>query len=178
MLSRRLLLAVGVGSFTSPPEEEVEVFHGVRAFNDATQTLTNGAYTIVALNAEEYDTDGFHDNSTNNSRLTVPLGLAGYYHVFGAVSIESGSNQRTLIVCKNATDIEGGTDFGDILVPAGENAGAGQVHFTFNTVRPLEVGDFIEMAVFQNSGGALDLDIGSEAGDYVPSLGMHYLGAL
>jgi hypothetical protein len=106
--------------------------------------------------------------------------LAGYYHIFGAVSIEgSATGQRLVIVCKNATDIEGGTDFGDIMIPSAESAmtgAAGNAHLVFSTVRPLAEGDYLEMAVYQNRGGDLDLDVGSESGNYVPSFGMEYRG--
>jgi hypothetical protein len=31
----------------------------------------------LAFNSERFDTDAFHDNSTNNSRLTIPTGMGG-----------------------------------------------------------------------------------------------------
>ena len=53
-------------------------FSGAFVTSNATQTITTAA-TYFALNfqAETYDTNGYHDNTTNNSRLTVPT--AGYY---------------------------------------------------------------------------------------------------
>jgi hypothetical protein len=53
-------------------------FSGAFVTSNATQTLTTAAtYTALSFQAETYDTNGYHDNSTNNSRLTVPS--AGYY---------------------------------------------------------------------------------------------------
>lgn len=55
-------------------------FSGCLAYSNALQ-LVGSSLTAAALNAEEYDTSTYHDNSTNNSRLTVPT--TGYYHVTG-----------------------------------------------------------------------------------------------
>ena len=38
-------------------------------------TANYTAATAVTWDSETYDTDGFHDNVTNNSRLTIPAGL-------------------------------------------------------------------------------------------------------
>jgi len=44
--------------------------------NDAAPTFpVNNNEISLALNAEAFDTDNIHDNSTNNSRLTVPAGV-------------------------------------------------------------------------------------------------------
>lgn len=51
-------------------------FRGALAKKAADETTAN--YTTVAAvpwTAEEYDTDTIHDNSTNNTRLTVPSGV-------------------------------------------------------------------------------------------------------
>lgn len=51
---------------------------------------TTSAASPLPFNAELYDTDGFHDPSTNNSRVTIPAGLGGKYLItFAALS--SGS---------------------------------------------------------------------------------------
>jgi hypothetical protein len=56
-------------------------FSGCVAYHNTTQTISN-SWTVVALNSEDFDTDTYHDNSTNNSRLTVPT--TGYYALRGA----------------------------------------------------------------------------------------------
>jgi hypothetical protein len=59
----------------------VAVFHGAKAYNNTTQTINTTA--ACALNSEEFDTDAYHDNTTNNSRMTVPASLAGKYLLMG-----------------------------------------------------------------------------------------------
>lgn len=51
-------------------------FRGALVKPDVDQTGKNFvAATAVAFDAEVYDTDGFHDNAVNNTRLTVPAGV-------------------------------------------------------------------------------------------------------
>jgi hypothetical protein len=54
-------------------------YSGASAYRSSSQTLTAGAYTAIQWNAEYWDTNTYHDNSTNPSRFTVPSGKAGYY---------------------------------------------------------------------------------------------------
>lgn len=148
-------------------------FHGVRVYRTTTQALGNATETLVQFTAHEYDTDGFHDDSTDNSRLTVPVGLAGYYHIFGAFSIaNNATGQRTAYPRLNGSTT--------LMVAGGESvtSGASNSHFGFSTVRPLDEGDYIEVLIYQNSGGSLNLDVGSNPGNYAPSFGMEWRGPL
>lgn len=54
--------------------EEVLDFHGCLVYKDATQNISGGVEAVITFAAESYDTDGAHDNSTNPSRITVPVG--------------------------------------------------------------------------------------------------------
>lgn len=47
-------------------------FRGVRVNKNAATTISDATPTILGFNQERYDTNGFHDNATNNSRLTIP----------------------------------------------------------------------------------------------------------
>jgi hypothetical protein len=51
--------------------------------SSATQSIPATTITACTLNAEEFDTNAFHDNVTNNSRLTIPI--TGYYRLTGGV---------------------------------------------------------------------------------------------
>jgi hypothetical protein len=46
--------------------------HGARVKRSADLSLGNNTLTPIAFTAEDHDTDTIHDNSTNNSRLTIP----------------------------------------------------------------------------------------------------------
>lgn len=60
----------------TPPSGPGGSFRGALVKKSTDQTTANySTLTTVTWNAEEYDTDSIHDNSTNNSRLTVPSGV-------------------------------------------------------------------------------------------------------
>jgi hypothetical protein len=46
--------------------------HGCRVKRSADVSVGNNTYTVIPFTAEDHDTDTMHDNSTNNSRITIP----------------------------------------------------------------------------------------------------------
>jgi hypothetical protein len=57
---------------------------------------------VYTYTTEETDTDGFHDNSVNTDRLTIPTGLGGVYLVTLNVLISgSGSSYYFPIIKVN-----------------------------------------------------------------------------
>lgn len=85
---------------------------GALATKAANETGANySAGVMVPWTAEEYDTDDIHDNSSNNTRLTVPSGVTKVRLSYSLVlsSHTSGKFARAL-VAKNgsATHIPGG----------------------------------------------------------------------
>lgn len=61
-------------------------FSGALAYHNTTQSVGSSA-TALSLNSEDFDTDSYHDNSTNNSRMTAPA--TGYYLVTGHAQFAS-----------------------------------------------------------------------------------------
>ena len=61
------------------------VFHGCKVRNEnGITTVTNTPTTPTFTDADIYDTDNFHDPSTNPERITVPF--SGYYRINAYVS--------------------------------------------------------------------------------------------
>lgn len=54
---------------------------GVRCRMVADQALTSGSIVYIPWDTEDYDTDAFHSTVSNQTRLVVPSGLAGKYHI-------------------------------------------------------------------------------------------------
>lgn len=71
-------------------------FSGARVFRTANQSINANTLTPINFTSEDYDTDAYHDNSTNNTRLTIPTN--GYYHVGGNIGLENSSNDFEAIL--------------------------------------------------------------------------------
>jgi hypothetical protein len=54
-------------------------FVGCSITKTAGQATTNGVFTAITWDSENFDTDGFHSTSTNTSRITIPSGQGGKY---------------------------------------------------------------------------------------------------
>lgn len=65
---------------------------GVRVTRVSGDVSLAGGATAIPFDAEAEDTDGFHDNATNPTRLTVPAGMAGVYVIFGGFYTDAGSD--------------------------------------------------------------------------------------
>jgi hypothetical protein len=126
---------------------------GVKAYRSAGYTLAHETVTAVPWDAEEWDTDGFHDNSTNSQRLTVPTGLAGKYLVIGSVGTTgSGSYARFLVMIQvNGSDVRGGRTEGGI-------SASGFPVLQASTVVDLAVGDYVTVSYYQSSGTTRAMD--------------------
>jgi hypothetical protein len=124
---------------------------GARVSATGNQSISNGTFPALGFDAEVFDTDGFHDPVTNNTRLTVPAGEDGYYEVGGKVEwANNTSGARILGMSKNGG---GATPYMQGGVPG---SGASLI-WTFNTGPiALVAGDYVEIHAYQDSGGSLN----------------------
>lgn len=76
---------------------------GARATATAAQAIS--ATDIIALNNELRDDGGFHDNVTNNSRMTVPSGGDGWYLVKAQVGFDTTTGTRRVEILKNGATL-------------------------------------------------------------------------
>jgi hypothetical protein len=58
-----------------------------QAVRVADLSLGNGVATAVPFEGETFDTHTMHDNSTNNSRITIPAQQGGLYNIIGQFSL-------------------------------------------------------------------------------------------
>ncbi|MFI8459020.1 hypothetical protein [Kitasatospora sp. NPDC085464] len=121
------------------------VFRGVQA---TAQSIPANTVTPLAIDTTIIDTYGGHSNAVNNSRYVVQM--AGWYLVIGSLgTATSSSGARLARLHKNGSLIPA-SQFG-IPNPSWDITTALQ---TLAIVQ-LAVGDYVEVAGYQASGGAL-----------------------
>jgi len=138
-----------------------------RVYRTSTQSISNSTLTAIQFDNEKYDTDGLHDNVTNNSRLTAVL--AGKYHLSAGAEFQGPAGTYFVLVriVLNGTTVlsEGrqiaATGSSDIM-----STGCDYV---------LAANDYIEAFVFQTSGGSVNIGPAA-ASDESVFLAMHYIG--
>jgi hypothetical protein len=121
---------------------------GTAVYSSSDQTIPNGTFTTVTYGDEYWDTDSFHSTVTNTGRITIPTGKDGKYlvNVFGTWA-GAASGNRELRVRKN-----GSTDLANNRLNGVTSAFTMQMSFQVNLVAT----DYIELQVYQLSGGNLD----------------------
>ena len=130
-------------------DTKFSAFRSCRVFHNAAQSIANNTVTALAFNSERFDTDGMHDNAVNNSRITFVT--AGTYLVSLSVSFATNAvGQRIYGIRLNGAT----TICQDIHAAVSTN----QDRTTVSTLYAFSAGDYVEAAVFQDSGAALNME--------------------
>ena len=162
-----LTVAGGVPSWATPAGGTPS-FVGCMFFKGASQTLSNNTFTAITFAETDYlDTDGFHDPSTNNTRITIPSGKAGKYLVNGYILNDTGINSARTRIYLNGTAF-----YETRYALAGDDNGMG-----VSIIMDLTVGDYIELYGYQNTGGNNAVYGSTDLGIKATSFGVQYLGA-
>ena len=66
-----------------------------RVYTDADVNIPDNVFTVVTFNQETFDTGGFHDNSSNNSRLTITT--AAYYRIRAVLKAQGSGGSNAAI---------------------------------------------------------------------------------
>jgi len=108
----------------------------------ANQAIGAGAFVIMNWGAEAYDTNGFHDNAVNNSRLTVPS--TGRYRVIANISFAASTGQSYVELFKNGARALG--------LPAKDTETAQNEFINCASgVVELTAGDYLEVSAFNTN---------------------------
>ena len=144
-----LTVAGGIPSWATP-SSGTPTFVGVKAIKSATQSISNNTETAITFaGTDTFDTNGFHDPASNNTRFTIPAGKGGYYLVSGNVGFASNAtgNRESYFNLNGA--------FGFQAVSSAAAPSTATVN-SFSFIANLSVADYIELYVNQTSGGALN----------------------
>ena len=140
-------------------------FAGCRLFKSTGQTIADSTNTALTFDSETYDTNTYHDNSTNTSRITIPSGKAGYYLFVCKWSIgENATGYRQVELRKNGSAVDRTSIRG---------TSSGQNFVTLSTVQSSAISDYFEFFVFQTSAD----NLGAESGTLQTVFSAAYLGA-
>ena len=122
---------------------------GALAYSNASQSVANATNTAILLQAEAFDTDGFHSTSSNTSRMTIPTGKGGKYLIQGALLWQNGtSGARTLGFFKNGSNVA----LWDVT-PSSSTTWS----FACSMTMDLVATDYVELYAVQQSGGAVNV---------------------
>ena len=134
--------------------------HGFRAYRATSgQSISNSTFTKCQLNAEDWDTDGEFD-STTNYRYTPST--AGRYIVCATIRVD-GCDGLIVSIYKNGAAYKHGQYQGNAADTAGRRSCSAIVYLNGST-------DYIEMYVYQEDGNANDLVAGSESTSFSAQL--------
>lgn len=114
------------------------------------QSIPNAAYTPLQFNAEDVDSAGGHDNVTNNTRYTAVY--AGWYQVSGGSGSVPNATGRRI----TALAVNGAVANGSQISPNNTGAASDTNVPTRTKLVFLNVGDYVELWLYQDSGGALN----------------------
>jgi len=130
---------------------------GARVARLSSQVIAHVSDTPLLYDFERFDSDGFHDLTTNTSRLTIPADKAGYY-IVGAHTGWQGNatGQRRTRLRLNGT-----TWIATVMLDSITTA---DMLVSVNTFWKFVVGDYVESVVYQASGG--NLSVQATAPDY------------
>lgn len=114
--------------------------------NRNTASISSGSQAIAWDAADDYDTDNFHDPSSNNSRITIPSGKSGVYIFEMAVVFDGGSGLLYFTFYKN-----GSAHYG---YETTSYSGINYTYF-FSITEPMDAGDYMQMYINPASGRTL-----------------------
>jgi hypothetical protein len=147
-------------------------FVGANATKTANQSIANVTITSISFDGTDIiDTNGFHDPSTNNSRMTIPTGYGGKYLIQSNLQFAANvTGGREVYIRKN-----GSTDLQVIQSVVSSNTGS--INMSISGTYALVAGDYVEIRAYQSSGGSLDIWASNSGYTNCSSFQITYLGA-
>lgn len=118
-------------------------------YRDSAFSVPNDAWTAIPFNLEHWDTDTIHDTITHSERLTCKT--AGVYLAVGNVSWAANNvGNRMLGIRKNNSNW--------VALVNDQALSSGGKNMLVATVMEMAVDEYVELMVWQNLGGSLDVN--------------------
>jgi phage protein U len=134
-------------------------FKAAEARTTTAQAIPASTWTLIQNLVSQYDTGGFFSSATPD-RMTVPAGI-NYVRVTGYMGwISNSTGARYIMIYKNGAKIyhgSTGSPYISFVDASADSYARGQVT---SPPIPVVAGDYIQMAVWNNSGATLNLQDG------------------
>lgn len=138
-----------------------------RLIQTTAQSIANNTLATIQFNNETLDSNGGHDNTTNNTRYTFQR--AGKYFIAGtAVFVANATGYRAASWMLNGIHVSGSEG----SIPA-VNGVPTAVHAQTTEINVV-AGDFLELRAVQTSGAALNTAVNLQQSS---TMSVYYLGA-
>lgn len=124
---------------------ELGMVYSTHVFNSTVTSIPNGAVTYVNFDSERFDTDGMHSISADTGRITFVN--TGIYAIGANIGLVAGTGRRIVDIMLNGTKELVRID----MTPSG-----GEFTVSPTTVYSFTAGDYIQVRIYQASGGALN----------------------
>ncbi|HUW95107.1 MAG TPA: hypothetical protein VMW58_04925 [Anaerolineae bacterium] len=125
-----------------------------RVYKAASQSIGSGGWVAVQFDGEHWDTDSIHNNAVNNTRLTCKT--AGIYLMIGHGQFTASAGGVARAMGVRITYAVGGTNF--LTIQNGIVSAAMIARMVTDTLWSMAVNDYIELLVYQDTGGNLNLE--------------------
>jgi hypothetical protein len=168
MATVAVFLALGGGAYAGVSiSRSKAVSPAVRVTNSGGQAIPSFTGESVTFNTNAYDNDHMHSTTTHTTRLVAPI--SGVYDITGGVAWNaSATGERDLWIERNRSTHK---VLAETTVAV--NSGSQPSYQMVETQARLTKGDFVELWVYQGSGG--DIGLIHRPG-FEPVFAMHFLG--
>jgi hypothetical protein len=137
---------------------------GCRVYNSAAQSIPNSTQTNLSFNTERYNNGGMHSTISNNSRITAQK--AGVYVITGNVEFASNATGMRVV----GVILNGATPMAEVRIPA---VNGNTTILSVSTLLHMAINDYVELFVYQDSGGALNVTL---LADISPEFAAQWMG--
>ena len=124
---------------------------GVQIKLSTTFSIDSGSPITVDWDDEDYDTNNYHDNVTNNNRITIPTGQDGRYLVILEIAFNSTSGVGTYRSI--GIRINGSTISNVLVAPHATFP----MRFTCTTIREIVATEYFDAFVQHDIGSAINI---------------------
>lgn len=131
-----------------------------RMVQTVAQSIPDATITALSFTTEDFDTHGFHDNATNNTRITP--NVAGYYEFTGVYYSQAFTTLANMDAFWRKNAVAAGVASGY----RGNSGGIAQ-SAPASCIQAMNGStDYVELCAFQDSAGATNTNVSARFSSY------------